>query len=318
MTVAPIALRLRQIRLEAENICSFEFVASGGGRLPPFKAGAHLELHLPGALVRSYSLANAPGDHERYLVAVQRESDGRGGSMWMHDNLRVGQVVPAGIPVNDFELDESAEHSVFIAGGIGITPILSMVARLDALNHSWRLHYASRSPEVTAFRETLAALDRGRGWVTHRFDSDEAERLNIERLTADADPHTHLYCCGPARMIDAFVEAGRARPKHTVHYERFAAAEAPAVEGGYTVVLHRSNRSVAVEAGKTLLDALLDENVSVPYACSNGICGTCMTRVISGVPDHRDEFLSEEEKKAGNCMLVCCSGSKSPELVLDL
>lgn len=313
-----IDLRLRQIRLEADDICSFEFVAANGAGLPPFSAGSHVDLHLAESRIRSYSLANAPGDTGRYLVAVQRETAGRGGSAWMHDFLRVGQVVQASAPLNDFHLNESAEHSVFVAGGIGITPILSMLARLDALNRSWRLHYASRTPQATAFMDALNALDRGRGRVEYCFGSERAERLDIGRIVAHANPSTHLYCCGPARLIDAFIEAGKGRQQDTVHYERFAAADAPAVEGGYTAVLQRTGKRVNVEPGKTLLDALLDENVQVPYACSNGICGTCLTKVIAGVPDHRDEFLSGEEKKTGKCMLVCCSGSLSPELVLDL
>lgn len=318
MTAVACKLRLRQIRLEAEGICSYEFVAPDGGSLPPFQAGAHIDLHLPEGRVRSYSLANAPHEQGRYLVAVQREEQGRGGSAWMHDSLRVGQLLSAGAPVNDFALNESAEHSVLIAGGIGITPILSMIARLDALNRSWRLHYATRSLPSTAFMSQLEALDRGRGRVAYCFGSGRAERLDIAGIVARADTATHLYCCGPARMIDAFVEAGRGRPASTVHFERFAAAEAPAVEGGYTVVLHRSGRRLPVQPGKTLLDTLLDENVSVPYACSNGVCGTCLTRVVAGTPDHRDEFLGEDERRSGHCMLVCCSGSRTPELVLDL
>ena len=313
-----IGLKLRQVRLEADGICSYEFVAAHGGALPSFNAGAHIDLHLPGAHIRSYSLANAPGETGRYLVAVQREAAGRGGSAYMHDQLRVGQVIQSSVPHNDFPLNESAEHTVLVAGGIGITPILSMVQRLDALGKSWRLHYASRSPEVTAFRDELARLDRGRGWVVHWFGNDTTQRLDIPAVVGEADRFTHLYCCGPARMIDAFVEAGAGRPPGTVHYERFAAADAPATEGGYAVVLQRSGKRLQVEPGKTLLDTLLDENVPVPYACSNGICGTCMTKVVSGVPDHRDEFLSAEEKKAGKTMLVCCSGSLSAELVLDL
>ncbi|MBU1442907.1 MAG: PDR/VanB family oxidoreductase [Gammaproteobacteria bacterium] len=318
MSDAVTELRLRQVRLEAEGICSYEFVARAGGLLPPFTAGAHVDLHLPEGRIRSYSLANAPDDRERYLVAVQREEAGRGGSAWMHDTVRVGQVVTAGAPLNDFVLDESAEHSVFIAGGIGITPILSMIARLDALGRSWRLHYASRSPEFTAFMPRLEELDRGRGRVDHCFGSDRAERLDIDGIVARADAATHLYVCGPTRMIDAFVEAGRTRPPSTMHLERFTAAEAPAVDGGYTVVLHKSGKRLPVPPGKTLLDTLLDDDVPVPYACSNGICGTCLTRVISGTPDHRDEFLGDDERRSGDCMLVCCSGSLTPELVLDL
>ncbi|OGA61877.1 MAG: ferredoxin [Burkholderiales bacterium RIFCSPHIGHO2_01_FULL_64_960] len=311
-------LRLRQVRLEAEGICSYEFVAPAGRSLPPFEAGAHIDLHLPEGRIRSYSLANAPHEGERYLVAVQREEEGRGGSAWMHHSMRVGQVLAASAPLNDFPLVESAEHSVFIAGGIGITPILSMIARLDALGRSWHLHYASRAPEFTAFLPQLEALDRGRGRVACCFGSDRTERLDIAGIVGHADAATHLYCCGPARMIDAFVEAGRGRPPVTMHFERFAAAEAPAVEGGYTVVLQKSGRRLPVLSGKTLLDTLLDEDVSVPYACSNGICGTCLTGVVSGTPDHRDEFLSDEERRSGKCMLVCCSGSLTPELVLDL
>ncbi|MBS0407344.1 MAG: oxidoreductase [Proteobacteria bacterium] len=304
--------------MEADGICSYEFVEPEGGSLPPFRAGAHIDLHLPGGRIRSYSLANAPQDTSRYLVAVLREDEGRGGSVWMHDGLRVGEVLQAGVPANDFALDESAEHSVFIAGGIGITPLLSMIGQLDAVNRSWRLHYASRLPQRTAFMEQLKALDRGRGCVTYCFGSERVERLDIAEIVGGADANTHLYCCGPARMIDAFVDAGRARPQGTMHFERFAAAEAPAVSGGYTVVLNRSGKRLSVDPGKTLLDTLLDENVPVPYACSNGICGTCLTQVVAGTPDHRDEFLDEDERRSGKCMLVCCSGSLSPELVLDL
>lgn len=318
MTERLIDLRLRQIRLEADDICSYEFVAADGSTLPEFTAGAHIDLHLPQNHVRSYSLANAPHERGRYLVAVQREPAGRGGSAWMHDSLRVGQVLQAGAPSNDFVLHEAAETSVFIAGGIGITPILSMIARLDALGRDWRLHFASRSPQTTAFVDALTALDRGRGRVAYCFGSDRAERLDIGAIVAGAGTETHLYCCGPARMIDAFVAAGARRPPATLHFERFAAADAPAVEGGYEIVLNRSGRRLPVAPGKTLLDTLLDHDVSVPYACSNGICGTCLTGVVSGVPDHRDEFLSPDEKELGRSMMVCCSGSKSAVLVLDL
>lgn len=318
MSVKHLKLRVQQIRFEADGVCSYEFVAAEGGALPTFNAGDHIDLHLPQAHIRSYSLANAPSENQRYLVAVRREAAGRGGSAYMHDSLRVGTVLESTAPSSDFPLNESAEHSIFIAGGIGITPLLSMIYRLEALGKSWRLHYAGRSPAATAFLREIDQLDRGRGWVSYSFESEHKERLDIASIAASADPATHLYCCGPAPMIDAFVEAGRTRSPATVHYERFAAADAPAMEGGYAVVLQRSGKRVVVEPGKTLLDALLDENVPVSYACSNGICGTCMTKVIAGTPDHRDEYLSPEEKKTGACMLVCCSGSLSPELVLDL
>ncbi|MBK8071333.1 MAG: oxidoreductase [Ramlibacter sp.] len=320
MTQEPILrLKLRQVRLEVDDICSFEFVAANGGVLPPFAAGAHIDLHLPEGRVRSYSLANAPVDSgQRYLIAVQREAEGRGGSAWMHDSLRVGQVLDASIPSNDFELQDGAADSIFIAGGIGITPILSMIEQLESERRAWRLFYAARSPEAAAFCERLRDLDRGRGLVTFCFASERAERLDISAIVKAAGPATHLYCCGPARMIDAFVDAGQANPLSTIHYERFAAGDTPALEGGFTVHLTRTDRRIPVEPGKTILDALLDADVAVSYACSNGICGSCMTRVVSGIPDHRDDFLSEDEKRAGTSMLICCSGSKTPELVLDI
>lgn len=318
MTAQPTELRLRKICLEAEDICSYEFVAADGGVLPPFGAGAHLDLQLPGGRVRSYSLAALPDDRASYLIAVQREEHGRGGSTWMHESLRVGQTLRAALPSNDFPLNETAGHSVFIAGGIGITPIISMIARLEELGRSWELHYATRGPQYTAFMSQLEQLERGRGRVSYCFNSDRAARLDLSRIVSTADAETHLYCCGPARMIDAFLEAGRGRSASTMHFERFAAADEPAVEGGYTVVLNRTGKRLTVEPGKTILETLLDENVPVDYACSNGICGTCLTSVISGVPDHRDDFLSEEERRSGKSMLVCCSGSLTPELILDI
>jgi vanillate O-demethylase ferredoxin subunit len=319
MSLALIDLRLKQIRLEADDICSYDFVAADAATvLPSFTAGAHIDLHLPGNRVRSYSLANAPYDTGHYRVAVQREQAGRGGSAWMHDDLRVGQVLKASAPANDFPLTERAEHSVFIAGGIGITPALSMIARLDALGRSWRLHYATRSHRATAFIDELAALDRGRGLVSFVQSDSRLARIDMFEIVKQSDAATHLYCCGPARMIDAFTAACTGRNPVTVHVERFAAAEAPAVEGGFEVLLSQSGRRIAVAPGKTILDALLDNDVSVPYACSNGVCGTCLTAVVSGTPDHRDEFLSPDEKRLGRSIVVCCSGSCSPVLELDL
>ncbi|QRF61790.1 PDR/VanB family oxidoreductase [Variovorax paradoxus] len=317
---APLDLCLRQIRLEARGIASYEFVSADGRPLPPFTAGAHIDLHLPREMIRSYSLLNAPSDAARYVVAVQRDAQGRGGSAWMHAQPRVGDRIRASLPGNDFALDEEAAHSVFIAGGIGITPILSMLHRLEELGRRWQLHYAGRSPEETAFADTLRAMQGGRGCgeVEFRFGSSRAERLDIAAIVRNAPAGAHLYCCGPARMIDAFVEACAGRPAHTVHFERFAAGSAAATEGGYEVVLERSGQRLAVAPGKTILDTLLDNAIDVPYACSAGVCGTCRTRVIAGEPDHRDDYLDAQEKQSNEAIMICCSGSRSKTLVLDL
>lgn len=311
-----IDLRLLQIRLEAEGIVSYVFGPAGAAPLPRFDAGAHIDLHLPREMVRSYSLANAPSDGDRYVIAVQRDRDGRGGSDWMHASPRVGDVLRASPPANDFPLAEDAGGtSVFIAGGIGITPILSMLQRLDALGKPWRLHYAARSPHEAAYCRELAAL---KGRVELRFGSNGGTRMDIAGIVADTPPEAHLYCCGPARMIDAFIAAGAARAPHTLHFERFAAGSAAATDGGFDVVLRRSGQRFAVAPGKTILDMLIDHGVDVPYACSAGVCGTCRTGVIDGVPDHRDDYLSDEEKQSNTAVMVCCSGARSRTLVLDL
>jgi vanillate O-demethylase ferredoxin subunit len=314
----PIDLRLRRIRLEAEGIASYEFVSASGDALPAFSAGAHIDLHLPQGMVRSYSLVNAPSDAGRYVVAVQHDADGQGGSAWMHSAPRVGDRLRATPPSNDFALAEDAAHSVFIAGGIGITPVLSMLRRLRELGRPWRLHYAGRSPRETAYVDTLRALAGDDRELDLCFGSSRTERLDIAAIVRDAPSDTHLYCCGPARMIDAFVAACAARAAHTVHVERFAATSEAATDGGYEVVLERSGQRFMVAPGKTLLDTLLDHAVDVPYACSAGVCGTCRTPVLAGQPDHRDDFLSAQEKEANDSIMVCCSGARSKTLVLDL
>jgi vanillate O-demethylase ferredoxin subunit len=323
-TTAPlIDLRLRQTRLEAEGIVSYEFVSANDAPLPAFDAGAHIDLHLADGMVRSYSLANAPFElsgvaPRRYLVAVQRDTaaeKGKSGSAWMHATLRVGDVLRATPPGNDFALTEDAPHSIFIVGGIGITPVMSMLLRLDALGRPWRLHYASRSPAQTAFAEEIRALG---GEAEFCIASSRSERLDIAAIVRKAPPEAHLYCCGPPRMIDAFIDCCAHRRPETVHFERFAAAEAPATGGGYDVVLQRSGQRLTVVPGKTILDTLLDHGIDVPYACTAGVCGTCRTPVVDGEPDHRDDFLSDEEKRANTSVMICCSGARSNTLVLDL
>jgi vanillate O-demethylase ferredoxin subunit len=318
VTLPLIKLRLQQIRWEAQDICAYEFVAANGQALPPFTAGAHIDLHLPVGGVCSYSLCGSPEDRAVYRVAVQREAQGRGASRWLHDQARVGMVLEAAGPHNDFALCETASASVFIAGGIGVTPILSMIARLEVLGRPWTLHYATRSRERTAFADALARLDGGRGWVHHAVRDEGHARLPIQQIVSAAPVQAHLYCCGPAGMVDDFVQASQTRKPETVHLERFAASQQAATSGGYEAVLAKSGGRVQVSPGQTLLDALLDANVSVSYACSNGICGTCVTRVLQGTPDHRDDFLTPEEKQSGQTMLVCRSGSLTPEIVLDL
>ncbi len=311
----PLSLRIRTATWEAPNVVSYELRLPDGGVLPPFTAGAHIDLTLGNGLVRSYSLVNPQSERHRYVIAVQKDRASRGGSKWVHENFRPGDIVTLNGPRNNFALAETASKSILIAGGIGITPILSMVEQLGALGRDWELIYCSRKRGGTPFLELLAAKPQ----VRFNFDEEPGGAvLDIANLLTTVPANAHLYCCGPRPMLDAFEQATQGLAPQQVHVEYFTAKEPPAVEGGFTVVLAKSGRDVVVPPGKTILSALLDAGFDMPYSCREGICGTCETRVLEGVPDHRDLVLTEEEQTSNKTMMICCSGSKSNKLVLDL
>jgi vanillate O-demethylase ferredoxin subunit len=320
MAESILEVRVKRIGYEAENINSYELVAPTGGELAPFTAGGHIDLHLSNGMIRSYSLVNDQCERHRYVIAVNRDAAGRGGSSFVHDSIRAGDIITVSHPRNNFALHEEAEHSVLIAGGIGITPLLSMVRRLETLERSWELFYAARTRVAAAFLDELDAL-RPNVHLNLRVDFDDERSGRVFDLAAivkKAPAPAHLYCCGPLPMLAAFEAATADRPADHVHVEYFQVRQAPAIEGGFEVKLARSNRRILVEAGKTILDALLDAGIAVNYACTEGVCGTCETRVLEGIPDHRDQFLSKEEQAANKTVMICCSGVKSGTLVLDL
>lgn len=311
-----LALRLTAITYAAETISLFEFRRPDGGDLPPFTAGAHIDIDLPNGLSRQYSLANPEGERHRYVVGVKRDRASRGGSAYMHDQLRVGTIVEIGVPRNHFALVEDAPHVTLLAGGIGITPLWCMAQRLAARGRAWTLHYACRTRAECAFAAELAALgDHAR----FHFDDEEGGRfLDPGAVVAGAPAGSHLYCCGPTPMIEAFEAAAAGLPAERVHVEHFTAAPLPPPPGGFVVELAKSGRSFPVLAGKTILDTLVEAGLNLPFSCEQGVCGTCETKVVSGVPDHRDLVLSESERAAGRTMMICCSGAKSDRIVLDL
>jgi ferredoxin-NADP reductase len=320
MPESTMQVRVKRIGYEAESINSYELVAPGGGDLVSFAAGCHIDLHLPNGMIRSYSLVNEQSERKRYVVAVNRDDAGRGGSRLIHDTVRVGDIMTISHPRNNFVLQENASHSVLIAGGIGITPLLSMIRRLEVLGRSWQLFYAARTRFAAAFLDELHALRLGVHQNLHvTFDhAPLGRKLDIAAIVEDAPAEAHLYCCGPVSMLEAFEAATTERPADHVHVEYFKPRQKPAAEGGFQVKLARSGRTIMVQPGKTILSALLDAGVTANYACAEGVCGTCETRVIEGLPDHRDQFLSKEERAENRTMMICCSGSKSPTLVLDL
>jgi len=314
-----IETRLHSIAWAAEAILLYE-LRPLEGQLPFHEAGAHIEVHLPIGLVRSYSLVNPQGETGRYLIAVNRDPASRGGSRYMHEALRVGDTVWIGPPRNNFPLVEDAAHSVFIGGGIGITPLWSMMQRMSAVGASWELYYGARSRRHAVFLEEISVTSKHTGMrAVFHFDDEAANRvLDLRSIVQAADATTHLYCCGPRPMLAAFEDACAGRPKGQIHVEYFSAALPPATVGGFTVTLAKSRMQVFVPEGQTILAALLSAGIDVPFSCSDGVCGSCETRVISGVPDHRDVVLTDAEKEAGGTMMICCSGSKTEQLVLDL
>ena len=307
--------KIRQIRQEAEGINSYILEAAEGGLMPAFAPGAHIDFQLKAGLARSYSLVNDRAVRGSYEIAVHLAPDSRGGSRFIHEEWRVGQEIEISEPKNNFPMVEDAAHTVLIAGGIGVTPMLPMIARLERLGRSWELHYVAASPDRAAYLDRLEKFDQAQVL----FDGvPGGKRLDLAAVCAAAPADAHLYCCGPTGMLDAFVAINSDRPEGHAHIEYFSAETELATEGGYTLELARSGKTVAVQEGETMLDALLGAGVDVGFACSEGVCGTCEVKVLSGLPDHRDHFLTDAEKAANKSIMVCCSGSKSASLVLDI
>lgn len=307
-------LLIRSITWEAEGISSFELVAPQGVTLPEHAAGAHVDLRLPGGLVRQYSLTNA-WDGRRLVVAVGRDRASRGGSRWLHDVARPGMRLEVSAPRNSFPLHDDAPFTALFAGGIGITPILAMARWLTLLGKPWSLFYGVRDRSVAAFADELQSLG---GQVRLHVDAEAGGPPDMAVAVATVPADAHLYCCGPEPMIQSFLDATAARPAAQVHVEHFGAVAPRADDGALVVELARSGHSISVGPDQTILDAVLAAGVHVPASCRNGVCGTCETTVLAGEPDHRDLILSDAEKAAGRTMLICCSRAKGQRLTLDL
>ncbi|GAB3626199.1 PDR/VanB family oxidoreductase [Pandoraea terrae] len=321
MNDSTLTVQVARRCIEAEGIVSFELASPDGRELPAFDAGAHIDVHVPGGLVRQYSLCNAPHERSRYRIAVLREAQSRGGSAGMHDAVREGDEIRIGVPRNHFALASGAGRHLLLAGGIGLTPLLCMAEHLARTGGAFEMHYCTRSRSRAAFLERIANSAWAEHVQYHFDDEDDAQRLRADALLAQARRDTHLYVCGPQGFMNAMLDTARAHgwPEDRLHYEFFAAPAAGAShDAAFEVRLARSGRTVLIPADCTVTKALADAGVDVPVSCEQGICGTCITRVLEGEPDHRDLYLAPEEQARNDQFLPCCSRAKSRQLVLDL
>jgi vanillate O-demethylase ferredoxin subunit len=311
----------------ADGICGLELVAADGSTLPAFSAGAHVDLHLAPGLVRPYSLCNDPAETHRYCLGVLRESASRGGSAAVHDRLQAGDTLQIGRPRNLFALAEPltrGRHRL-LAGGIGITPLLAMARTLHRAGADFLLHVAARTRARLAFADELAGAPWSDRVRIHLDDGPAGQRLDLAGLLAGRGADDHLYLCGPAGLITAARAAAASAlwPTDHVHVESFGAA-APAVDaagalpGSFELELARSGRVIRVAPDQTALQALHAAGCELPSSCEQGICGTCLTPVLAGLPDHRDQYLEPDEQAANDCFLPCCSRAKTARLVVDL
>lgn len=315
-----LEVQVTKRRFEADGIDSFELALPDGGELPPFRAGAHIDLWAPNGMVRQYSLCNHPAERQRYVIGVLRDPKSRGASQAIHAKLSEGDTVKISAPRNHFAL-APARRSLLLAAGIGVTPLMCMAQELHERGAQFALHYCARSRIRAAFQTALGTSAYAERVHFHFDDEDPAQHLDLAALLGAPDLETHVYVCGPAGFIEMVQSAAAAhgwRASH-IHVEHFGAVQKDLPEpGSFDVVVASSGKVIRVAASTSVADALAQHGVTVPMSCMEGVCGTCITGVLDGVPEHRDCYFSDEEKARNNQFMPCCSRAKSTTLVLDL
>jgi vanillate O-demethylase ferredoxin subunit len=305
---------------EAVDICSFELAGVDGKPLPAFSAGSHIDVQVSDTITRQYSLCNDPAEADRYLIGVLRDPCSRGGSSRMHDTVNAGDLIQISAPKNHFPLVH-AERTLLFAGGIGVTPILCMAERLAAIGANFDMHYCTRSADRTAFLDRIKS-SRFSDHVAFHYDSGPAdEKLDLAGLIATPAAGTHLYVCGPTGFIDHVVNTAKSLgwDSAQIHFEYFGAAPQDTThDTGFDVQIASTGKVYAIPPDRTVLQVLEQNGVDVMVSCEQGVCGTCITRVLSGTPDHRDVYLTDEEHARNDQFTPCCSRSKTKLLVLDL
>lgn len=310
-------LRIAAIYEVARDILSFELVQPDGSDLPAFTPGSHVKVQAPNGMVRKYSLCNDPAERHRYVIAVKKEEAGRGGSLSLHQEAKVGDTLPTSVPENAFPLEEEARAYLFVAGGIGITPILSMIRSLgESPAIPWKLIYLCRHQDTTAFRDELSAPSLKRRVVIHNSggDPDNAYDLwpSLEKPNC-----AHLYCCGPRRLMESVRDMTGHWSAKYVHFESFnEGGEVKPDDRPFDVRLARSNCEFTVPVGRSILEMIREHGYDAPSSCESGTCGSCRSTLLDGVADHRDMVLLPEEFDSQ--IMVCVSRAKSDKLVIDL
>ena len=316
-----LAVKVAAKRLEATDIYSYELVDPQGAELPPFSAGAHIDIEVRSNLNRQYSLCNASHERHRYVIAVLRDPATRGGSLAMHERLHEGDLVEISEPRNHFHLVESAHKTLLFAGGIGITPLLCMAERLAQLGSDFEMHYCVRSRDRAAFIERIQQAAFASKVHLHFDDGAPEQKLNLDQVLAKPDEATHLYVCGPGGFMEWVLSTARQKhwPEPQIHREYFAAvAQVASRPGEFEVQLASSGKVYSVPPDKSIVAVLMEAGMDIPVSCEQGVCGTCLTAVLEGEPEHLDSFLTDSERASNKQILVCCSRSKSRRLVLDL
>lgn len=320
-----LQVRVTRKTMDARDIATIELASTDevGQPLPAFSAGSHVDVQLPNGMVRQYSLCNNPAEQHRYLIGVLRDAGSRGGSASVHDDLDEGSELRISSPKNHFPLAEEAKHSILMAGGIGVTPILCMAERLTTIGACFELHYCTRSPERTAFRDRILASPFSQSVQFHFDDGDEDQKLRLREVLEKGQHFqgVHLYVCGPQGFMDWVIETARKMswPSSHLHYEYFGSDVLKnEADVDFDVQIASSGQFVRVRKNQTVAVALLEHGIHVETSCEQGVCGTCLTRVLHGVPDHRDHYLTSQEQAANDRFLPCCSRSRSATLVLDI
>jgi len=310
---------VRKREEQGEGVVVLDLGLPSGQLLPAFEAGAHVDIHLKSGLVRQYSLCGDPANAGAYRLGVLKDPASRGGSLAVHELLQEGREIEISLPRNHFPLAGDARRSILIGGGIGITPMVAMAYALNARDSDFDLHYCGRSRSRSAFLDELGNAAFAPRVHTHFDDEAVEQKLDLPKVLGTPQPGVHVYVCGPAGFMDWVIAQALAAGYADDHVHReYFQIEVDASGAGFEVVAQRSGKTVQVAEGQSIVDALTAVGIKIEVSCEQGVCGTCLCDVIEGEPDHRDVYLTDDEKSANDQILVCCSRAKSKKLVLDI